>query len=202
MEAVIENFVTSATDADQDGWAGTPEGSWHNLFLQVAEGRAEALAQLYDLAADRLYGLAFWHTGSRDEAQDVVQETFIRVAQQGDRLRRVRRPRAWLLTVAHRLAVDVVRRRRRHSAEPLENHPFLVAVVDDPDRVADAHRLARMVAGLPRTQRDALYLRHFADCSFSEIGRIVGVPTFTAASRYRMGLARLRAAAGGTHEQK
>ncbi len=199
MEAVIENTVTSPTQAGHGGWAGTLVESWQKLFREAGDGQTAAMAQLYDLAADRLYGLALWHTGSVEDAQDVVQEVFVRIAQQGDRLHRVRRPPAWLLAITHRLAVDVVRRRGRRRDEPLDAFSFLEAKVEDPGRAADAARMARLVAALPPAQRDVLYLRHFADCSFAEIGRIVGVPLFTAASRYRLGLARLRAAAGGTY---
>ena len=54
----------------------------------------------------------------------------------------------------------------------------------------------RMINQLPPAQREAIYLRHFAGCSFAEIGRATGVPTFTAASRYRLGLQRLRRLVG------
>ena len=159
-----------------------------------------ALEPLYDLAADRLYGLAAWHTGSSDDARDVVHEVFIKVAEQRDRLLRVRDPKAWLLTVTHRLAVDHGRKRRRRQAEPLENFPFLAVDQGDPARQTDAERMSRLVAGLPPAQRDAVYLRHFADCSFAEIGRVVGTPTFTAASRYRLGIRKLRQVIGGSDE--
>jgi DNA-directed RNA polymerase specialized sigma24 family protein len=49
-----------------------------------------------------------------------------------------------------------------------------------------------LLAGLPSTQREVVYLKHFAGCTYSEIGRIVGVPTFTAASRHRAAVAALR----------
>ena len=49
-----------------------------------------------------------------------------------------------------------------------------------------------MVSTLPPTQRDVIYLRHFADCTFRTIGRITRTSTFTASSRYRLGMAKLR----------
>ena len=49
-----------------------------------------------------------------------------------------------------------------------------------------------MLKDLPPPQREALYLRHFAGLTFAQIGRVAGVPTFTAASRYRLGIRRLR----------
>jgi RNA polymerase sigma-70 factor (ECF subfamily) len=56
----------------------------------------------------------------------------------------------------------------------------------------DAARASELLAELPDLHRDVIYLRHFADCTFAEIGEIVGVPKFTAASRYRNGVSKLR----------
>ena len=56
----------------------------------------------------------------------------------------------------------------------------------------EARRTSRLLLELPPAQREAIYLRHFAGCSFAEIGRATSVPTFTAASRYRLGIRRLR----------
>jgi RNA polymerase sigma-70 factor (ECF subfamily) len=164
--------------------------SWDRMFLDLAHGKAGALEQIYEAAAGRIFGLALWRTGSPEEACDVVQEVFVRLAQQGDRLRKVKNPRAWTLAVAHRVAVD--RTRRRRKLEPLESCRFLESRTGDPDRELDAGRASALLAGLPPAQREAVYLRHFADCTFAEIGQIAGVPTFTAASRYRLGIARLR----------
>jgi len=174
---------------DSDG--GDGEG-WSEIFQSIAHGEALGLHRLYDRSATRIYGLALWRTGSQDDASDVVQEVFVRVAEQGSRLTKVKNPKAWLLTVAHRIAVDLTRRRKVRETEPLETHPFLEATTHDPGRTVDAERASALLALLPQKQREAIYLRHFAGCTFAEIGRVVGVPTFTASSRYRLGVQRLR----------
>jgi RNA polymerase sigma-70 factor (ECF subfamily) len=164
--------------------------SWVELFVDLADGNARALDEIYAAAAGQIFGLAVWRTGSTEDARDVVQEVFVRLVEQGGRLRKIKNPRAWVLTVAHRVAVDVTRRRRK--SEPLESCRFLESSSGDPDRGIDAGRASSLLAGLLPAQRVAVYLRHFADCSFAEIGRVTGVPTFTAASRYRLGIAKLR----------
>ena len=167
-------------------------GEWRKIFDQLAAGRTSALDALYDLAAQQIFGLALWRTGSREDASDVVQDVFVRVAEQGSKLAKVRNPKSWLLTVTHRAAVDVIRIRRRRPSDPLEDHPFLVAVGEESERALDATRASALLAAMPPKQRDVVYLKHFADCTFAEIGAIVGVPKFTAASRYRTGIAKLR----------
>jgi len=176
------------------------EDRWRAIFAELASGRLAALDELYDLASSDVYRLALWRTGSREDAEDVVQDIFIRVAEQGFRLASVRHPRRWLLTVTHRRAVDLCRGRSRRLADPLDDVPYLEAMSGDPDRVIDAHTVSRLIGTLPAKQREVLMLRHFADCSFAEIGRITGAPIFTAASRYRLAVARLRHRLETTHE--
>jgi len=166
--------------------------AWRDLFARLAAGDASALEPLYVGAARSVFGLALWWTGSVEDASDVVQEVFLRLAQRHRRLRTVEDPRSWLLGVAHHVAVDVARRRKRRATEPLDEAPFLAAPETDDARAIDAVRASKLLAQLPPAQRNVIYLRHFADCTFAVIGNITGVPTFTAASRYRLGIERLR----------
>jgi RNA polymerase sigma-70 factor (ECF subfamily) len=188
VEAVSQDLPQSPARRDDE---------LRGLFDALAAGRMSALDELYDAAAARLHDLALWRTGSMEDAADVVQDVFVRVAGLGQRLGGIRNPRAWLLTVTHRAAVDVTRRRSRRRAEAIETCPFLTAASADGDRRLDAKRASRLLAGLPASQRTVIYLRHFASFTFAEIGQIVGVPKFTAASRYRNGIAKLRRLMGG-----
>jgi len=158
-------------------------------FAAVATGDMDALDAVWEAVAADLYGLALWRTGSREDASDVVQEVFVRLASAGPRLARARDPRAYVLAMAHSAAVDLVRR-RRPTVEA--DDAVLEPVVPDPGTAADAARASKLVSRLPAAQREAVYLRHFAGMSFGEIGSVTGVPTFTAASRYRLGIGRLR----------
>ena len=165
---------------------------WLDVFAALAEGQVRALDELYDLAAADAYRLALWRTGSVEDAEDVVQDVFVRIVEQAGRLASVRHPRRWLLTVTHLRAIDLVRSRKRRRTEPVEGVPYLEAVGTDPDSVLEAERVSRLVHRLPAKQREVVLLRIFGGCTFREIGRITGVPTFTAASRHRLAIARLR----------
>lgn len=176
------------------------EDRWRAIFAELAKGRLAALDELYDLASGDVYRLALWRTASAEDAEDVVQDVFVRVAEQSSRLVSVRHPRRWLLTVTHRRAVDLCRGRSRRQTDPLDDVPYLEAMSGDPDRVIDARTVSRLIGTLPAKQREVLLLRHFADCTFADIGRITGAPTFTAASRYRLAVARLRHRLETTHE--
>jgi RNA polymerase sigma-70 factor (ECF subfamily) len=94
--------------------------------------------------------------------------------------------------VTHRVAIDLCRKRSRRDADPLDEIAYLEAVSEDPADALDARAASELVGRLPAKQREVLLLRHFADCTFREIGRITGIPTFTAASRHRLAIAKLR----------
>ncbi len=74
----------------------------------------------------------------------------------------------------------------------MDEAPYLEATGRDPDLALEAERVSRQIHRLPAKQREVILLRHFADCTFREIGGITGVPTFTAASRYRLAMIKLR----------
>jgi RNA polymerase sigma-70 factor (ECF subfamily) len=167
-------------------------GRLRKLFAALAEGDVDALAPLYDLCAAELHGLALWRAGSREDAEDVIQDLFCRLADHRHRLAQVDDPRAYLLAIVHRLAIDRHRARGRRREEPLESVLLVAAPETDPDTAEDARRASRALAQLPAPQREALYLHQMCDLPYAAVGRITGVPTFTAASRCRLGLRALR----------
>jgi RNA polymerase sigma-70 factor (ECF subfamily) len=200
VEAVTDDLPYVTMERDQP--APSADEDWRGIFADLAAGRLSALDALYDAAATQLYGLALWRTGSEEDAADVVQDVFVRVAEQGPRLASVRNPRAWLLTVTRRIAVDHVRRKSRRATEPLDEYPFLTAADGHSERMLDAAQVSVLLSALPETCREILYLRHFVGCTYSEIGQIVGVPKFTAASRYRSGIEKLRKLMENDHEAR
>ncbi len=189
MRAMIESKgkpPTAPADSEQ----------LRKLLDLVAQGHQAAVGELYRACADELYGLALWRTGSPDDAADVVQEVFVKLVGLGGRLGAVRDPRSYLRRMAHRASIDVHRRRTRRREDALEGCDFVESIDADPERKLDARRISGTIRTLPPAQREAIYLRHFAGCSFAEIGRATGVPTFTAASRYRIGIKRLKGLLG------
>jgi RNA polymerase sigma-70 factor (ECF subfamily) len=184
------------------GPSSMPESpDWRLLLRACAERSPESLGALYDAAAGDLYALALWITRSPEDASDVVADVFVTVAEQGSALAGIRRGRAWLFTVVRRRALDVLRAHSRRRQEPMEAAGLLVADASDPDRNLEAAELSAALHRLSDPQREVLYLHHFADCTFAEIGRIVGVSMFTAASRHRLALRRLRQLMGVDHGQ-
>lgn len=160
--------------------------------LQARLGNSEraALGDLYDLHARHIYGLALWWCGRVEEAEDVVQETFVRVWEKRHLVARARDLEAYLLRMAKTVAAG--RHRRRKPTEPLDEANLVLAAEGDPVRAVDAARLSAHLHRLSPKLRAVIYLRVFLDHSFRRTGSILGIPTFTAASRHRLAIERLQ----------
>lgn len=168
---------------------------------RLARGDVSALEELYDLHAKRLFGLALWLTRSREDAEEIVQTVMVKLAARGEDLLSIREPAAYLVTMARRQALDCLERRAGRRESPLDDVLFEEAG-DDPERTGadrssgpareDALAVQAAIEQLPADQREAVYLHIYEGWSFREIGELSAVPTFTAASRYRLALARLR----------
>ena len=174
------------------GGEAVPEAGDEELrasFARLVAGDLEALEGIYKACASQLFGLAFWRTGSREDAADAVQEVFVSLACAPRSLASVRNPRAYVLAMAHSAAIKIVR--RRHVTVDVED-AVLEPVISDPGVGVDSAHVACIIRRLSPRQREAVFLRHFAGLTFAEIGGVTGVPTFTAASRYRLGMGRLR----------
>lgn len=159
------------------------------LFRQLSEGRTEALDGIWRLCADQLYGLALWRTRSVADAEDAVQEVFVRLARRGAKLARVRDPRPYILRMARNAAADIAGRRRH---EPLADEIAPLVDVDAVESRLDARRASALIDDLPVGQREVIFLREFAGLTFRQIAEVCGIPLFTAASRHRLAIRRLR----------
>jgi len=171
------------------------------VLALVARSDDGALAELYDRYGGPAYRLALRILRDATLAQDAVQDAFLtawRTAPSFD-------PRrgsvsAWLLTLVHRRAVDVVRREDRRRAQPLDDAP--VASGDATDEAAETRELRRSVQAalehLTPVEREALELAYYGGLSQSEIAERLGVPLGTVKSRMFAGLARLRDVLGET----
>ncbi len=119
------------------------------------------------------------------EADDCFQETFLAALRAYPSLRDGRNLRSWLLTIAHRKAIDRSRSRRRHA--PLDDAPETGVPPADPDPALWAH-----VEALPAKQRAAVVLRFVNDLAYRDIGSILDCSEEAARRSTHEGVKRLR----------
>jgi RNA polymerase sigma-70 factor (ECF subfamily) len=166
------------------------------MVSRLAAGDESALACLYDTHASFLYSLAFRMLCDRGAAEDVVQDVFVHVWTHADRYDPAKGTvRAWLGVMAHRRAVDRIRRdaaaRAREERDQQRSVGVDADIADAASSVVIAERVREAMAALPEEQRAALDLAYFGGRTFRQVAAELGIPEGTAKSRIRLGLCRL-----------
>ena len=142
-------------------------------------------------------------TGSQETAEDLFQETWVRVLERGNQYSACWKFETWLFAIARNLAIDLLRRRQPLSLDSLlepsegeapiqlnapdETTPFETAAQGE-----EARRIASLLHRLPPAYREVLVLRFQEDLDLNEIAAIVGTPLSTVKSRLYRGLDALR----------
>jgi RNA polymerase sigma-70 factor (ECF subfamily) len=153
---------------------------------------AEALPQLR-----ALYGVAYRMTGNAHDAEDLVQETFLRAYRAFDRFRPGTNARAWLITILQRVRTDAFRRKKRRPAT-VELTGEGPATPPPQDALASGGEdLERALRSLPEPFQSAVVLRDLQELSYAEIAEALSVPVGTVMSRIHRGRALMRAALQG-----
>jgi RNA polymerase sigma-70 factor (ECF subfamily) len=175
-----------------------------DLMQLVRRGRADAFEVVYERHATVAYSLAHRMTGTRPQAEDVVQEAFLSIWRSGARYDRARGSvRTWILGIVHHRAVDQLRRssvhdRRRAGDEGLsERLPAGERTDVEAARREEAREVRDALVTLPDDQRRVVELAYFGGFTHSEIATMLGEPLGTVKGRMRLGLGKLRASLGG-----
>ena len=181
----------------------TAETETAKIARGLRERDMELLADLVERCQHRLVRYLLYLTGRREYAEDLAQETWIRVLQRGSQYNGRQRFDPWLFAIARNLAIDYLRKKRKAvEAASLPNDPdaMLLLPSSGPSpfeaaaRSEDAMRLAGRLQILAPLYREALLLRFQEDMSLPEIAQVVGAPVTTVSSRIYRGLATLRSA--------
>lgn len=160
--------------------------------------KATTLAELYERHAPSLYAYARLLCRSPGEAEDVVQNCFVRLAGQLDRLAEVENQRGYLLAVCRNEAFSYRSRWRRWwqsdlacGTVRLDGSPTGGEVDRD-----EAARIQQALAALPPPQREVVYLKVWEDLTFAEIAALLNITLSTASSRYQYGIEKLKGLLG------
>ena len=160
--------------------------------MEVAE--IPTSAEILETAAPGLLRLAVMLTGSREDAEDLLQATLLRTHRHADRLEVMAAPAAYLRRVMLNEHVSAGRRRaRRVRTTVLPSGVEAQPTADDRGGIEARDEVWRWLATLSLAQRSVLVLRYYEDLPDVEIARALGVPSSTVRSHAARGLAALRA---------
>ena len=176
-----------------------------DLLARLAAGDEEALSPLMARHERRLYGIAYGYLRNSEDALEVVQDAFVKLFQQSQRIDARAEVGAWLTRVAINAAIDRYRQKKRRGshevgveAEDLQHVPARHEPGPlDHLHIEDSRRaLERGLQALNERQRAVVTLRHFSELSLDEIASTLGVRLGTVKSSLNRALARMKTAMG------
>lgn len=156
---------------------------------------SDPLEQLYDAHAQAIFAFLIRFLKDESDVRDVMQDLFCRIASHPNLLNDARNKRAFLIKMAHRQAIDAIRRRdartrAHHGLSELATSWTEQSPVSDESIIQD--RLALAAENLPDDQATVIHLRLKEDMSFDQIAKTLEISPNTAASRYRYGINKLQ----------
>jgi len=174
------------------------------ILRRCLTGDEQAYRQIVARYQRQVYSLALRVVRQAEDAEDLTQETFVRMFRALDRYDSSRPFGAWLFTIASRLCIDHLRRQRLRpislvQLEPGSEEEYTIEVVDPaprPDEVAaraeEERRTRALIDALPPHYRIVVLLRHQHDLSYDEIAEALHLPLGTVKARIHRARALLK----------
>ena len=174
------------------------------LARRCLAGDEKAYRELVARYERQVYSVAFRMARVREDAEDITQETFVRMFKALDRYDPTRPFPAWLLTIAARLSIDHLRRRRVKTVPLVRTEPGTdeEQVLDLPDpgpgpaelteRAEEERGAERLIGSLPEHYRVVVVLRHQHGLSYEEVAEALHIPVGTVKARIHRARALLK----------
>ena len=179
----------------QDRPGGDPAGL-EALLLQIAAGEHSALEELYHRTRGAVYAMALSLLKNAHDAQDITQDTFVRVWEGAGQYRPQGSPMAWLLTVARNLARMKLRQGARQGE--LSDEEWDAIPADSPSVTPeDRDLLQSALAALEDQERQVVLLHAVTGLKHREIAQLLELPLATVLSKYHRALKKLKTKMSG-----
>ncbi|TVP51372.1 MAG: sigma-70 family RNA polymerase sigma factor [Mongoliibacter sp.] len=172
------------------------------LIKQYRSGSEIAFEKLVEKYKSKVYTTIYLIVKDQGVAEDLLQDVFVKVVHtlNSDRYNEEGKFQPWLMRIAHNLAIDYFRKRKRYPTIIMEDGAnifntmrFAEETIEDHKIKEDTFELVRkLIDELPESQKQVLIMRHYMDLSFQEIAEQTGVSINTALGRMRYALINMR----------
>lgn len=168
----------------------------------MEENISDTFKKIYEEQSDPIFRFCLIRVSNREQAMDIMQETFLRLWKTLLEEKDIDNSRAFLFTIAHRLIIDWYRKKKSISLDgmtSIDDMPFDLPdekTVNNLEFGIEGRYLLDKINELGPTNRDPVYLRFAEDLSPEEIGKILNISTNAASVRINRGLEELRKLTG------
>lgn len=162
-----------------------------NLFPRIGNGDQEAFCELYELAGNAVYAYAMALLQNREDAEDAMQETFLKIRAAAHLYISMGKPMAWILTIARNICMMRFRQARHTAAiayEDVVEKTDCSDIEDQEDRIV----LETAFRILSKEECQIIILHSVSGLKHREIGEMLKLPLSTVLSRYQRGIKKLR----------
>jgi|GEM_PF-172058 RNA polymerase sigma-70 factor (ECF subfamily) len=174
----------------QSGWRSDMQ-TIEKHISKLALGDTAAMTPLYERTKGAVYGLALSIVKNSHDAEDVMQDTYIRIFESSSSYSSQGKPLAWILRIARNLALDIVRSNPAKEL-PLEADWIPDAGSDFSESSLDKLVLKMLLSQLDEDERQIVVLHSVERLKHREIAEILDIPLGTELSKYHRSLAKLR----------
>ncbi len=160
-----------------------------NMIKRIGKSENEALEELFLLYKDKVFRMALAILGDRFLSEDVVQETFLRVQQNAKSYQFRNSEREWIMTIAHNIAIDILRKRKKEIAqEEIISHSEIPDVVTDCDNDAG---FLQLIEPLNELDRQIVSLHLISGLKHRETAHILSMSVSAVKKRYERAIKRI-----------
>jgi RNA polymerase sigma-70 factor (ECF subfamily) len=159
---------------------------------QLRQNPRVALAELFDLTAQRLVRFALGVTGNQADAEDALQAAFSGIARRPGLLGAADAPWPYLIRSVRNECLKILQKRKRHCSTDQDVAASPSAVAEQMVREETADGVRRILRTLPQDQYEVVILKHWEELTFAEIADALGLSQNTVASRYRYAMEKLQ----------
>lgn len=179
----------------QEGGKNMTDAEFQTAVKKILEGDRSGLKDIYDAYGNMIYRLFLGKVHSREDAEDLTSDYFLKLWTAVEFYRGGGGHRCWMAAIARNLAVDYLRKRSREI--PTEDAVLTAAAertdkgIEEPDAL-DSMQVSQFLEPLPADEREIVQLHLAAELTFREIAAVLQRPLGTVAYKYRRAIGRLQ----------